>query len=105
MVESSKKRLSDYDVTDRSTLVLVVIAHGGVWPTMKKVVAEPRHLKPADGITLTTISDEHPDVFEIADDGPGVIMRCGHATGKRSKHLLPFQSVTKLTGSLWCAVV
>jgi len=82
LIECKEERLSDYGITDRSTLAIVVSLLGGVWPTVKEVEAEPRHLKPADGITLTTISDEHPDVFHIVYDGPGVIMRCGHATGK-----------------------
>lgn len=82
LVESQVDRLSDYGITDRSSIALVACLPGGVWPTVKEVDAVTRLLQPANGITLTTISQEHPDVFGVEDDGPGVIMLCGHATGK-----------------------
>lgn len=77
---SGKKRLSDYDIENKSFIHLMVRADGGVWPSVDDLEARPRLLKASERIQITT-SEKHPDVLGLDDVSPRAIMACGHAVG------------------------
>lgn len=78
---TSSKRLKDYNVGDKATIQLAIVAYGGVLPSIDDLESTPRRLKDTGQLRATT-SSEHPDVFYLDNNTTRAIMSCGHAVGR-----------------------